>query len=111
MPGATSNIPARAMAIRMPAGIAVKKYPATAVATINTPMAQLIVVLKNELHVKYPSITINITGESTKTIGTLSFAIPNENAESPVLKGLAPAIPAAAYADAQTGGVISEITP
>jgi hypothetical protein len=44
-------------------------------------------------------------------MGTINFAIPNENAETPVLNGFAPAIPAAAYADAQTGGVISDITP
>ena len=37
--------------------------------------------------------------------------MPSEKADKPVLNGLAPAMPAAAYADAQTGGVISEMTP
>ena len=94
--GDSGTADANAIAVRDAGPMCVRKNPATEVATMNTPTAQLTTVEAKAAQVKCSSMTISIAGEYTNTIGTISLAIPSENAERPVRNGLAPAIPAAA---------------
>ena len=109
--GATNNRPPTAIDIRQTWRNGARKYADTAVAITNTPNAQVIDTCKNDPRVKYSGNTISMVGAYTNTMGTNNLPKPRLNALMPVRNGFAPAMPAAAYADAQTGGVISEITP
>ena len=109
--GATNNKPPIAIPRRQNPFNGSRKYADTAVAIANTPNAQVSETCRNDTNVKYSGRTIRMVGAYTNTIGTINLPIPNVKAFTPVLNGLAFAIPAAAYAEAHTGGVISEITP
>ena len=70
-------------------------YPVKATPKQAIPSIAPIKVIVKAAQVK-PSVTSNNAGEYTNTKGTKAFAMPNRKAVLPVLKGLDPAIPAAA---------------